>query len=99
MYFTLIDRYDGSKPGDLFIITNIKGLLAGVRTLVKDVDQWGLCQVYLKSLQILSTAAWSAYPYHIGTIFLALVDVIMINVICVQFYIVLNITKANIFKL
>jgi len=55
-----------SRPGDPFIISTVKGLLAGVRALVKDVDQWGLCQVYLKSLQILSTAAWSTYPYHIG---------------------------------
>jgi hypothetical protein len=30
------NNFEGSKPEDLFLLTTIKGLLAGIRTLVKD---------------------------------------------------------------
>ena len=60
-----LPRTDGQKQADPFLLSTLKSALAGIRVLAKD-DQWGLSQVYLKTLHLLSTAAWSAYPYHIG---------------------------------
>ena len=61
-----LPRNQNSKPVEPFLLSTIKNVLAGARILAKD-DQWGLSQIYLKCLQTLSVAAWTTYPYHIGT--------------------------------